>query len=105
MGTPADLMAESLAFARTYFGAMVFSIVYNTGSAVQRSVGDTRSPSVIVASTCVVNIVLDLVFVAGMHMEAAGAGMATALSLAWGCALTLVRLTHVDGALTCAGFA
>lgn len=97
MGTPADLMAESLAFVRTYFGAMVFSIVYNTGSAVQRSVGDTRSPSVIVASTCVVNIVLDLVFVAGMHMEAAGAGMATALSLAWGCALTLVRLTHVDG--------
>lgn len=98
MGTPADLMAESLAFVRLYFGAMVFSIVYNTGSAVQRSVGDTRSPSIIVASTCVVNIVLDLVFVAGFHMEAAGAGLATALSLAWGCAVTLVRLTHVEGA-------
>lgn len=97
MGTPADLMAESLAFVRIYFGAMVFSIVYNTGSAVQRSVGDTRSPSIIVASTCVVNIVLDLVLVAGMHMEAAGAGLATALSLVWGCALTLARLTHVDG--------
>ena len=97
MGTPADLMAESLAFVRLYFGAMVFSIVYNTGSAVQRSVGDTRSPSIIVASTCVVNIVLDLTFVAGFHMEATGAGLATALSLVWGCAVTLVRLTHVDG--------
>ena len=97
MGTPADLMAESLSFVRIYFGAMVFSIVYNTGSAVQRSVGDTRSPSVIVASTCVVNIVLDLVFVAGLHMEAAGAGLATALSLVWGCAVTLLRLTHVEG--------
>lgn len=97
MGTPADLMAESLAFVRIYFGAMVFSIVYNTGSAVQRSVGDTRSPSIIVASTCVVNIVLDAVFVIGFHMEAAGAGLATALSLVWGCAVTLVRLTHVDG--------
>ena len=98
MGTPADLMAESLAFVRLYFGAMVFSIVYNTGSAVQRSVGDTRSPSIIVASTCVVNIVLDLVFAAGFHMEAAGAGLATALSLVWGCAVTLLRLTHVEGA-------
>lgn len=97
MGTPADLMAESLAFVRLYFGAMVFSIVYNTGSAVQRSVGDTRSPSIIVASTCVVNIVLDLTFVAGFHMEATGAGLATALSLVWGCAVTLVRLTHVEG--------
>lgn len=97
MGTPADLMGESLAFVRIYFGAMVFSIVYNTGSAVQRSVGDTRSPSIIVASTCVVNIVLDAVFVIGFHMEAAGAGLATALSLAWGCAVTLARLTHVDG--------
>ena len=97
MGTPADLMGESLAFVRIYFGAMVFSIVYNTGSAVQRSVGDTRSPSIIVASTCVVNIVLDAVFVIGFHMEAAGAGLATALSLAWGCVVTLVRLTHVDG--------
>ena len=97
MGTPPDLMAESLAFVRLYFGAMVFSIVYNTGSAVQRSVGDTRSPSFIVASTCVVNIVLDLFFVAGFHMEAAGAGLATALSLVWGCAVTLLRLTHVDG--------
>lgn len=97
MGTPADLMGESLAFVRIYFGAMVFSIVYNTGSAVQRSVGDTRSPSIIVASTCVVNIVLDAVFVIGFHMEAAGAGLATALSLVWGCAVTLVRLTHVDG--------
>ena len=97
MGTPADLMGEALAFVRIYFGAMVFSIVYNTGSAVQRSVGDTRSPSIIVASTCVVNIVLDAVFVIGFHMEAAGAGLATALSLAWGCAVTLARLTHVDG--------
>lgn len=97
MGTPTDLMGESLDFVRLYFGAMVFSIVYNTGSAVQRSVGDTRSPSIIVASTCVVNIVLDLVFVAGLHMEALGAGLATALSLVWGCVVTLVRLTHVDG--------
>ncbi len=97
MGTPTDLMGESLDFVRLYFGAMVFSIVYNTGSAVQRSVGDTRSPSIIVASTCVVNIVLDLVFVAGLHMEALGAGLATALSLVWGCVVTLVRLTHVGG--------
>ena len=95
MGTPADLMAESLAFVRIYFGAMVFSIIYNTGSAVQRSVGDTRSPSVIVASTCVLNIVLDLVFVAGMHMEAAGAGLATALRIT-----EATAKTHVSRVLT-----
>lgn len=96
MGTPDELMPESLAYARCYMGALVFSLVYNMGSALQRAVGDTRSPSIIVASTCVVNVVLDLVFVAGLRMEALGCGIATAGALLFGMVVTLFRLTHVD---------
>jgi len=61
MGTPAALMDEALDFSRVYFGAFVFSLVFNMGSAVQRAVGDTRSPSLIVAVTCLINVVCDVI--------------------------------------------
>lgn len=95
MDTPADLMAEAVAFARTYFAAMVFSIVFNMGSAIQRSVGDTRTPSVIVAASCGVNIAFDLVLVAGLRLGAFGAGLSTAISLLFGAAATTWRLASV----------
>lgn len=97
MQTPENLMGESLAFSRFYLGALVFSIVFNMGSAIQRSVGDTRTPAIIVAATCVVNVVLDFVFIAGMRMEAGGAGLSTALSLLFGAVVTTVKLMRVKG--------
>lgn len=96
MDTPQELMGESLAYGRCYMAAMVFSLVYNMGSALQRAVGDTHSPSVIVASTCVVNVALDLLFVAGLHLDALGCGIATAGALLFGMVVTLWRLCHVD---------
>lgn len=97
MGTPAELMEQSLAFSRFYMGALVFSIVFNMGSAIQRAVGDTKTPAMIVAATCVVNVLCDFVFIAGMRMEAAGAGLSTAISLLFGAAVTTIKLMHVDG--------
>ncbi len=97
MGTPAALMDEALDFSRVYFGAFVFSLVFNMGSAVQRAVGDTRSPSLIVAVTCLINVVCDVIFIVFLHLEALGAGISTAISLFSGAAITVWRLTRVDG--------
>lgn len=96
MGTPDDLIGQSLAFARPYFGALVFSIVYNMGSAIQRALGDTKTPSVIVATSCLVNIFFDLLFVMVLDLEALGAGLATGLSLAFGAIVTTWHLAHVQ---------
>lgn len=81
MGTPADLMTEAVPYARCYAAAMVCSLVLNMGSALLRSVGDTRTPAMIIASGCVINAVLDILFVAVFHLEAMGCGLATALTL------------------------
>ena len=96
MGTPAELMGEALDFSRIYFGALVFSLVFNTGSAVQRSVGDTRTPSLIVAASCVVNVICDIIFIVFFHLEALGAGISTAISLFSGAAMTVWRLSRVE---------
>ena len=46
-------------------------------SAVFRGLGDSRSPLIFVAVACVINIAGDLILVAGLHMDAAGAAIAT----------------------------
>ena len=98
MGTPQDIFAEAQDFARVYLGAMIFSVTFNTGSALQRAVGDTRTPAIIVASSCVVNVLMDLLFVLYLDLGARGCGIATACSLAFGSLATLWQLTHVEGA-------
>lgn len=98
MGTPAELLDDSLAYGRCYFGATVFSLVFNMGSGLLRAVGDTRTPSLVVAGTCVANMLLDLVFVAALDLGALGCGIATACSLALGAGVTLWHLCHVRGA-------
>ena len=97
VGTPTDLMSEATSYGRAYFSGMFCSIVFNMGSAVLRAVGDTRTPSLIVAATGLINIGLDFLFVAYLGMGAGGAGFATALSMAAGAALTVRHLVHMEG--------
>lgn len=96
-GTPSDLMSEAASYGRAYFSGMLCSIVFNMGSAVLRAVGDTRTPSLVVAGTGVINMGLDFLFVACLGMGAAGAGLATALSVATGAALTVRHLVLIKG--------
>lgn len=97
MGTPADLMPEAVPYARCYAAAMVCSLVLNMGSALLRSVGDTRTPAMIIASGCVINAALDILFVAVLHLEALGCGLATALTLTVNAAFMTRRLMRAQG--------
>ena len=98
MGTPEELMWESVAYSRCYFGAMVFALVLNMGTALLRSVGDTRAPALIIASGCVFNVIFDLIFVAHFKMEALGCGIATALTIAINATMVTVRMIRAKGA-------
>ena len=98
METPQDLMWEAVSYSRCYFGAMVFGLLLNMGTALLRAVGDTRAPALIIASGCVINVVLDLVLVAGMGLEALGCGIATAATLCINCCCVVWRLMRAKGA-------
>lgn len=98
MGTPEELMWESIAYSRCYFGAMIFALVLNMGTALLRSVGDTRAPALIIASGCVFNVIFDLIFVAHFKMEALGCGIATALTIAINATMVMVRMMRAKGA-------
>lgn len=98
MNTPASLLAEGVAYARCYFAALFAALLLNMGTALLRAVGDTRGPALIIASGCAINVVLDLIFVAVLHLEALGCGMATALTICSNATMVCVRLMRAPGA-------
>lgn len=98
MGTPSEIMQESLDYSRWYFGAMVFSLVMNMGAAILRAVGAAKIPSIVIGKGCILNIVLDLIFVAGFKMEALGCGIATACSIAFSSYLMCRELARLNPA-------
>lgn len=87
-----------MAYARCYFAAMVAALLLNMGTALLRAVGDTRGPAVIIASGCLVNVVLDIIFVAVLHMEALGCGIAVALTICSNATMIVLRMMRAPGA-------
>lgn len=78
--TPADTLRYSLDYMQWYYVGMIPSMIYNMGSSALRAVGDSRRPLYFLILCTMVNIVLDLLFVAVLRMEVAGAAIATSLS-------------------------
>lgn len=82
METPEEILENSRIYLYIYFGGMIFNLIYNMGSAVLRAVGDSKRPLYVLMVTCMLNIVLDIVFVVKIHMGVAGVAIATVISQA-----------------------
>ncbi len=80
LNTPTESYAFTMDYTVTCIFGLFFIYGYNIVSAVLRGMGDSRRPFVFIAIAAVVNIVLDLVFVAGLNMEVFGAALATVIS-------------------------
>ena len=80
LNTPVESYAFTMDYTVTCIFGLFFIYGYNIVSAVLRGMGDSRRPFVFIAIAAVVNIVLDLVFVAGLNMEVFGAALATVIS-------------------------
>lgn len=70
----------------------IFIVAYNVLAAIFRGFGDSKSPLIFVAVACVVNIIGDLILVAGFHLDAAGAAIATVAAQAVSVILALIIL-------------
>ena len=77
MQAPAESLDLTVSYVRICGGGIFFIVAYNLLSAIFRGLGDSRSPLLFVLVACVVNIFGDLLLVAGLHMDAAGAALAT----------------------------
>lgn len=96
MGTPDDVINQSILYMRLYFCGMPAMMAYNFGSAVLRAVGDTKRPLYYLLFAGVVNVVLNLIFVICFHMGVAGVALATAISQVISAVLVLRCLIKSD---------
>ena len=97
MNTPAETMQDSILYMRIFFLAMIPSMIYNVGSGVLRALGDSRRPLHFLIIACLVNVVLDLLFVAAFHWGVMGVAAATAIAQGISAVLIWRCLSHVVG--------
>lgn len=80
MDTPADTLEDSAMYLRIVFLSMIPSMLYNVGSSILRAVGDSKSPLIFLIVCCLLNVVLDLLFVIVFNMGVAGVAIATSIA-------------------------
>ena len=82
MQAPQEALGLTVRYVQICGSGIIFIVAYNLLSAIYRGLGDSKSPLLFVLVACVVNIAGDLLLVAGFHMDAAGAAIATVLAQA-----------------------
>jgi putative MATE family efflux protein len=92
LNTPEEAWEHTVAYITPCILGLVFIYGYNLVSAVLRGMGDSRHPFLFIAVAAVLNIVLDLLFVAVFHWGAFGAALATVMGQALSFILSLVFL-------------
>ena len=94
MGTPGDVIGNSIAYFRVYFLGSSAVVLYNMCASILQSVGDSRSPMKYLIFASLTNVVLDLLFVAVFRWGVASAALATILSQTLSALLAFRKLTH-----------
>lgn len=82
IGTPENIIHLSELYMRILFVGSIFMLVYNFGSAILRSDGDTKRPTLFLAISGVLNVFLNILFVVGLEMSVMGVAIATVISQA-----------------------
>lgn len=97
LGTKADLFDSALLYVRIVFLGVPALAVFNFGAAIVRSLGDSKTPLIILSASGILNVILNLVFVIGCDMSVDGVALATITSQYASAVAIIIVLMRVDG--------
>ena len=97
MGTPENVLPKSALYIRILFLGMPAQTIYNFGSAILRSVGDTKRPLYFLTVSGIVNVLVNLILVIVFHLDVAGVAIATILAQYISATLVMLCLMHSTG--------
>ena len=92
MQAPTEAVDLTATYVRICGAGIFFIVAYNLLSAIFRGLGDSKSPLLFVLVACIINIFGDLALVAGLHMDAAGAAIATVAAQACSVVFAVILL-------------
>ena len=96
MGTPEDVLPQSVSYFRFYFCGSVFSVMYNIFVGIHHAVGDSRHPLYYLILSTGINVVLDLLFVGVFRWGVGSAALATTISQGVSAMLCCIHLLKVE---------
>lgn len=94
IGTPSEVLPNSLVYFRIYFSGALGFVMYNFFMGILQSVGDSRHPLIYLIVSSITNIILDLILIAGLGYGVGAAALATVISQflsAFLCLFQLIR--------------
>lgn len=89
---PEDIFDSATLYLKVIYAGILGGVLYNVGTGILRAIGDSRMPLYILIVSCVVNIVLDYVFVAIFAWGVFGVALATIIAQAISAVLVMMRL-------------
>lgn len=92
MKTPENVMPESTTYFRVYFMGSAGFVMYNMFVGILQAVGDSKHPLYYLILSSVINVVLDLLFIAGFGMGVEGAALATDISQVVSAVFCMIQL-------------
>ena len=99
LDTPPDVYDMAVDYLTIVSVGIIGTAYYNICSGILRGLGDSVSPLIFLVVACVLNIILDIVFVANLGMTADGVALATVIAQAVSAALCIWRITHMKHVL------
>ncbi len=96
LNVPDEVYPLALLYLRIYLLGMPVILLYNFEAAIFRSVGDTKVPLIALACSGVLNVILNLFFVAVLGMTVNGVAIATVISNALSSLILFIRLMRSD---------
>lgn len=97
MKTPPSVLPESLTYFRIYFAGVATVILYNICMSIMRALGDSMHPLYYLIFSSILNVVLDLLFVAVFHWGVGGAAIATVIAQGLSILLCIFRMCKSTG--------
>lgn len=90
MHAPEEAFSKTVQYVQICSCGILFIVAYNVLGSIFRGLGDSKTPLMTVLCACILNIAGDLFFVAVLHMQAAGAALATILAQAFSVVLCMI---------------
>lgn len=97
MGTPADVLPNSILYFRLYFAGGLGIVMYNACMGIFQAVGDSKSPLYYLITSSVINVILEILFVAILDFGISGSAIATVIAQFISAILGFLKLLRVDG--------
>lgn len=96
MGTPDEVLPQSIIYFRYYFYGAIFTVMYNIFVGILHAVGDSKHPLYYLIFSTFVNIGLDLLFVAVFKLGVGSAAIATTIAQGVSALLCFIHLLKID---------